>query len=547
MNMKSMKDQLKAGTLSLSLFILLSPLNSYAMEDAGLDQQFVGLPQIFKTENSLTRLREAISSVQDHAEIRNFLDDKNGHGITVSQRITGNLLETTKFQHYYKGIEVFGSMAFHHRGFVSSEIRNELKSFDLDLNPAFEAGQAAGLAQSVAGFRELTSEPQLKILPSESGDSARLVYWVDLEESGLDGAREMIIDAHSGEIIGNLSKHLTIAPIQVYNAKNQGVSVEPVVSNAGTPMESLKECKVTDLATGKTQVVTAEACNRLGQSSCQILVNGDPVMVNPKACPQAAPDRGDASAQRAYRNSQTVLSYFQNSLRRNSFDNRGSALVSVVHAGQQYSNAHWDIMNKRMVYGDGDGVNVGDFTLALDVAGHEMTHGVTSATSKLLGMGESGALNEAYSDFFGVMASGAKEWAIGRKLFLNSTQARGVRDLAEPHNVSSQMRDASGKVVAKPHPKHVKEKWVATGSCDGSNDNCWVHMNATLPGHASYLVYKAIGQAKAEKLYYTVLTQALSPREDIKGAAATTMRVCSQMFDALTCGKVKAAFAQVGL
>ena len=55
-----------------------------------------------------------------------------------------------------------------------------------------------------------------------------------------------------------------------------------------------------------------------------------------------------------------------------------------------------------MTYGDGDGVNYGPL-VSLDVAGHEMSHGVTENTAGLTYSGESGGLNEATSDIFGTM------------------------------------------------------------------------------------------------------------------------------------------------
>ena len=82
-----------------------------------------------------------------------------------------------------------------------------------------------------------------------------------------------------------------------------------------------------------------------------------------------------------------------------------------MHTGDSYDNAFWDEEHSYMAYGDGDGDGEisGSFTLALDIVGHEMTHGVTADTAKLIGSGESGALNEAYSDFFGIMISNMTE------------------------------------------------------------------------------------------------------------------------------------------
>ena len=78
-----------------------------------------------------------------------------------------------------------------------------------------------------------------------------------------------------------------------------------------------------------------------------------------------------------------------------------------------------------MTYGDGDGVTFNPFD-SLDVAGHEMTHGVTSRTANLTYSGESGGLNEGTSDIFGTMVefyanntNDTPDYLIGEELYKN--------------------------------------------------------------------------------------------------------------------------------
>ncbi|MFT4602964.1 MAG: bacillolysin, partial [Arenicella sp.] len=83
---------------------------------------------------------------------------------------------------------------------------------------------------------------------------------------------------------------------------------------------------------------------------------------------------------------------------RNSIDGNGFALNSYVHYDVAYANAFWD--GQRMTYGDGNGTSWSPLT-ALDIAGHEVSHGLTSFTADLIYNAESGALNESFSDIFG--------------------------------------------------------------------------------------------------------------------------------------------------
>ncbi len=85
---------------------------------------------------------------------------------------------------------------------------------------------------------------------------------------------------------------------------------------------------------------------------------------------------------------------------RNGIFGTGAGSFNRVHYGSGYVNAFWD--GTKMTYGDGDGVEFGPL-VSLDVAGHEMTHGVTEHTANLTYSGESGGLNESTSDIFGTM------------------------------------------------------------------------------------------------------------------------------------------------
>ncbi|MFE2726346.1 M4 family metallopeptidase [Kitasatospora sp. NPDC059327] len=91
--------------------------------------------------------------------------------------------------------------------------------------------------------------------------------------------------------------------------------------------------------------------------------------------------------------------FYKNTFGRSGIRNDGVGAFSRVHYDSGYVNAFWDDTCFCMTYGDGSG-NTHPLT-ELDVAGHEMSHGVTSATANLNYSGESGGLNEATSDIFG--------------------------------------------------------------------------------------------------------------------------------------------------
>ncbi|NUP41504.1 MAG: M4 family metallopeptidase, partial [Streptomyces sp.] len=121
---------------------------------------------------------------------------------------------------------------------------------------------------------------------------------------------------------------------------------------------------------------------------------------------------------------QETWDFYKNTFGRNGIADDGRAAYSRTHYGSSYVNAFWDDSCFCMTYGDGSG-NAHPLT-ALDVAGHEMSHGVTSNSAGLNYSGESGGLNEATSDIFGTgvefyanNSTDPGDYLIGEKIDIN--------------------------------------------------------------------------------------------------------------------------------
>jgi Zn-dependent metalloprotease len=110
-------------------------------------------------------------------------------------------------------------------------------------------------------------------------------------------------------------------------------------------------------------------------------------------------------------------------------------------------------------------------------------------------------------------------------------------------------KDDSGEKVTKHYPSTMEERFVVKDmkACNKKNDNCWVHVNSTIPSHASYLVTKSIGIEKAEKLYYATLMHFLPNRANFRAARKATLSACASLYDEETCMEVRKAFQEVGL
>ncbi|MET8678567.1 M4 family metallopeptidase [Streptomyces sp. NPDC004647] len=213
---------------------------------------------------------------------------------------------------------------------------------------------------------------------------------------------------------------------------------------------------------------------------------------------------GDATVNRAYAGLGATFELFLKACSRNSIDGAGLPLDATVHYGENYGNAFWD--GERMVFGDGDGEIFLDFTIPVDVIGHELTHGVTQYTANLEYFGQSGALNESVSDVFGSLikqyslgqTAGEADWLIGSGLLAPRVSGVALRSMKAPGTAYDD--DVLGR---DPQPANM-EDYVRTG-----RDNGGVHINSGIPNHAFYLAATALGGHAWERaglIWYDVLT-----------------------------------------
>jgi Zn-dependent metalloprotease len=242
------------------------------------------------------------------------------------------------------------------------------------------------------------------------------------------------------------------------------------------------------------------------------------------------PASQDVVVNEAYNGAGHTYDLYWRAYERNSLDAAGMALESTVHFDKGYDNAFWD--GKQMVYGDGDGELFNRFTAALDVIGHELTHGVTQYTSNLSYVGQSGALNESYSDVFGSlvkqMARGQTaseaDWLVGQGLFTARVNGVAMRSLKEPGTAYDD------PILGKdPQPAHMRD-YVTT-----LEDNGGVHINSGIPNHAFFLAAVAMGGfawEKAGEIWYIAGRDRMQSNTDFQGAANLTFQVAGELYGA---------------
>src|ERR1051325_9093022 len=172
---------------------------------------------------------------------------------------------------------------------------------------------------------------------------------------------------------------------------------------------------------------------------------------------EGQPPASDAPVNRAYDGLGATFDFYLQAYHRNSIDNHGMQLIASAHYSNKYDNAFFD--GRQMVFGDGDGVLFNDFTISVDVIGHELTHGVTGSEANLIYHGQSGALNESISDVFGSLVkqyslkqtADKADWLIGAGLLAKGIQGVALRSMKAPGTAYD-----DPNLRRDPQPDHMK-------------------------------------------------------------------------------------------
>jgi Zn-dependent metalloprotease len=226
--------------------------------------------------------------------------------------------------------------------------------------------------------------------------------------------------------------------------------------------------------------------------------------------------------------------FYKSTYGRNGIFGNGTGSFNRVHYGKNYANAFWD--GTKMTYGDGDGTNYGPLT-SLDVAGHEMSHGVTENTAGLTYSGESGGLNEATSDIFGTMV----------EFYAANANDPGDYLIGEEFDLK----------------KHLGFRRMDNPASDGSSLNCWsstagsadVHYSSGIGNHFFYLLSEGsgaktlngvsynsptcngsavtgIGHDAAARIWYRALTVYMTSSTSYAGARTATLNAAKDLYGA---------------
>lgn len=484
---------------------------------------------------------------------------ESGYELIGTETVPLTGATTVKFAQYIGRVPVYGSLVT-----IELEAGNALLA----------VSSAVGDPTGVDAVAALAPAACLQVIRDAGGDPAgaappRLYYYHDVRSSparwrlvyitkdvrrgppagppGPDGpvpapdVVDYVVDAHSGELVGTLprTQYLTGTGRTVTATDGRGLPRSIVVSD--------DENGRTQLADPVRGVRTCDAAFR-DVAAGPAWMPGDPVTGGP----------WDPAAVSAHANASAVLDFLANVLRRNGLDNTGGPLVSSVQclfrprtAGREWKNAAW--FAGQMVYGQRlvDGT-LTSYAVAPDVVAHEIVHGLTEKTARLEAVGETGALNESYSDILGVIISNAGEpdvarwdWRVGEDL-----GGFAVRYLDDP---------ARG---GQPGAMDGFRRLTADEAPSRANDNGWVHLNSGIHNRVGHLVLTArtddgrfgFTPAEGASVFYLALTQYLSrtsgfadSRRAVVLAARTLFRTDAPDVSAWKVAAVGQAFTTAGI
>ncbi len=273
--------------------------------------------------------------------------------------------------------------------------------------------------------------------------------------------------------------------------------------------------------------------------------HGQPVHPGDRARFEGEASTGRQEVDDAYDFTGIVRDYYKNNHGRNSIDDQGMKMISTVNYARGLENAFWN--GKQMTYGMPGPNSFFETFVLLDVAGHEITHGITEHINHLDYYGQAGALHEHLSDVFGEViqqkhrnqkASDAN-WIIGDGIWKNYVKAQGLRNMLHPgtaYNHTSIGRD--------PQPDHM-DNYVKTPTDAGG-----VHYNSGIPNRAFALFAISMGGNafdRPAKIWYDA-SQHLSRTPSFAQFAFETIESSKRLAaSSAEIAKLEKAWSEVGI
>ncbi|MGW2335731.1 M4 family metallopeptidase [Streptomyces sp. NPDC001685] len=445
----------------------------------------------------------------------------------------------TRYERTYAGLPVLGGDLVVHDKSGRTTVTKAGKA-TLALSSLTPKITASGAAAKALGASE-----KADVKSPETERAPRLVVWAGSGKPVL--AWETVVEG--------VQKDGTPSELQVVTDAATGkqlLSAEKVHTGSGTG-QFVGEVEIGTTASGSTyQLVDPDRANQKtydlnqGTSGTGTLFTDDnDVWGNGQPS-----DRQTAGVDVAF-GAAATWDYYKDTYGRNGIRNDGVAAYSRAHYGNNYVNAFWQDSCFCMTYGDGAGNN--HPLTALDVAAHEMSHGVTAATAGLVYSGESGGLNEATSDIFAAavefhenLPADPGDYFVGEKIDINGdgTPLRYMdkpsKDGASKDNWSSTLGGIDVHYSSGPanHFFYLLSEGSGPKTVNGVDYDSPTYDGQSVTG---------IGIENAAAIWYRALTTYMTSTTNYAGARTATLSAAADLFGAYSPTYLAVADAWAGI
>lgn len=422
----------------------------------------------------------------------------------------------------------------------------------LDTTPAFQATNAIELALQDIGKTSIIqssgltgqllqlqkNEAELIIYPI--GSQLRLAYHLTVRPNLLE-RWVYFIDAKTGDVLDKYNHTCTLDGVfkttaKDLNGKNQEFRIYEkggvyYMLDATQKMFNSAKSQMPDNPVGAIWTIDAQNA-RVGDNNMQL-----------SHVTSANGTSWSATAVSAHVNATRCYEYYTTAFGRNSLNGTGGSIISVINIldedGKGLDNAFWN--GEFMAYGNGQ-TAFKPLAGALDVAGHEMTHGIVENTARLEYRNQSGALNESFADIFGALID-RDDWLMGEDVTKTTAFPSGaLRSLQDPNQGGKSLRDRGYQPKIMTQYEYLKDT--------EAEDYGGVHINSGIPNYAFYLFASnaSVGKDRAEKVYYQALTKYLSRTSKFLDLRVAVIQAAKDLYgDGAISNAAIAAFDAVGI
>ena len=387
--------------------------------------------------------------------------------------------------------------------------------------------------QQLLKLEPVTGELCVYVGETEQAATPGLAYALMVRPNLLD-SWQVLLDAHTGEVLQKLYTTCSIDGPKTATARDLNGVLRTVntylngnthlMLDASRTMFDKTKSRLPDNPVGGIWAIDANFTNPANANFSQRQIQS------------AGNNSWTPTAVSAQYNGGLAYEYFLKTFKRSAINGKGGTVISIINVSEEdgtgLDNAFWN--GEFMFYGNG-GTAFKPLAGSLDVAGHEMSHGVIQNTANLVYQGQSGAINESFADVFGVLID-RDDWTLGEDVVVRRYFPSGaLRSMANPNQ--------GGPSDAGYQPKTMAQ-YVST-----TEDNGGVHINSGIPNFAFYQIATAINKEKAEQIYYRALATYLTRSAKFLDLRLALIRAATDIHGANSAEvtAVRTAFDNVGI